>query len=225
MSEVLGHAVSLLTALGHLSSRPLPAPREEGDVHGGRGSAPGLGLHVALLPSHLLPTLSCVLYTQGQETRAPSRPFVTPPPLSRRFLLQLVGILLEDIVSKQLRVDMSEQQHTFYCQELGTLLMCLIHIFKSGGCPTDAAAQPASWWPWSPPPSALSSLQRPSALCRRRWPCGLLLPPLGAQQERAAGGSGCRKEPGTNPDVNPPGSAAPGLSEEQFSFNLRGFGS
>ena len=29
---------------------------------------------------------------------------------------------------------MSEQQHTFYCQELGTLLMCLIHIFKSGRC-------------------------------------------------------------------------------------------
>uniref|UniRef100_A0A8C6HUQ4 Huntingtin n=1 Tax=Mus spicilegus TaxID=10103 RepID=A0A8C6HUQ4_MUSSI len=49
-----------------------------------------------------------------------------------RFLLQLVGILLEDIVTKQLKVDMSEQQHTFYCQELGTLLMCLIHIFKSG---------------------------------------------------------------------------------------------
>lgn len=49
-----------------------------------------------------------------------------------RFLLQLVGILLEDIVTKQLRVEMSEQQHTFYCQELGTLLMCLIHIFKSG---------------------------------------------------------------------------------------------
>ncbi|KAM8804110.1 huntingtin [Rhynchonycteris naso] len=49
-----------------------------------------------------------------------------------RFLLQLVGILVEDIVTKQLRVDMSEQQHTFYCQELGTLLMCLIHVFKSG---------------------------------------------------------------------------------------------
>ncbi|XP_036083328.1 huntingtin isoform X2 [Rousettus aegyptiacus] len=49
-----------------------------------------------------------------------------------RFLLQLVGILLEDIVTKQLRVEVSEQQHTFYCQELGTLLMCLIHIFKSG---------------------------------------------------------------------------------------------
>ncbi|XP_015718120.1 huntingtin isoform X1 [Coturnix japonica] len=49
-----------------------------------------------------------------------------------RFLLQLVGILLEDIVTKQVKVDMNEQQHTFYCQELGTLLMCLIHIFKSG---------------------------------------------------------------------------------------------
>lgn len=49
-----------------------------------------------------------------------------------RFLLQLVGILLEDIVTKQLKVNMNEQQHTFYCQELGTLLMCLIHIFKSG---------------------------------------------------------------------------------------------
>ncbi|KAM6440076.1 huntingtin isoform 3-T3 [Liasis olivaceus] len=49
-----------------------------------------------------------------------------------RFLMQLVGILLEDITSKQLNVEMSEQQHTFYCQELGTLLMCLIHTFKSG---------------------------------------------------------------------------------------------
>ncbi|XP_050803209.1 huntingtin isoform X2 [Gopherus flavomarginatus] len=49
-----------------------------------------------------------------------------------RFLLQLVGILLEDIATKQLKVDMNEQQHTFYCQELGTLLMCLIHVFKSG---------------------------------------------------------------------------------------------
>lgn len=53
-------------------------------------------------------------------------------PFLGRFLLQLVGILLEDIVTKQLKVEMSEQQHTFYCQELGTLLMCLIHIFKSG---------------------------------------------------------------------------------------------
>ncbi|KAM8940376.1 huntingtin isoform 2-T2 [Pelodytes ibericus] len=49
-----------------------------------------------------------------------------------RFLLQLVGILLEDIVHKELKVELSEQQHTFYCQQLGTLLMCLIHIFKSG---------------------------------------------------------------------------------------------
>uniref|UniRef100_A0A8C0WEB4 Huntingtin n=1 Tax=Castor canadensis TaxID=51338 RepID=A0A8C0WEB4_CASCN len=49
-----------------------------------------------------------------------------------RFLLQLVGVLLEDIVTKRLKVEVSEQQLTFYCQELGTLLMCLIHIFKSG---------------------------------------------------------------------------------------------
>uniref|UniRef100_A0A3B3R269 Huntingtin n=1 Tax=Paramormyrops kingsleyae TaxID=1676925 RepID=A0A3B3R269_9TELE len=49
-----------------------------------------------------------------------------------RFLLQLVGVLLDDISTKQVKVDMSEQQHTFYCQQLGTLLMCLIHIFKSG---------------------------------------------------------------------------------------------
>ncbi|XP_069797989.1 huntingtin isoform X3 [Narcine bancroftii] len=49
-----------------------------------------------------------------------------------RFLLQLVGILLEDVVNKQPKVAMSEQQHSFYCQQVGTLLMCLIHIFKSG---------------------------------------------------------------------------------------------
>ncbi|XP_029003090.1 huntingtin isoform X3 [Betta splendens] len=49
-----------------------------------------------------------------------------------RFLLQLVGILLDHISSRQVKVDLTEQQHTFYCQQLGTLLMCLIHIFKSG---------------------------------------------------------------------------------------------
>ena len=43
-----------------------------------------------------------------------------------------MGVLLEDISSRQVKVDMTEQQHTFYCQQLGTLLMCLIHIFKSG---------------------------------------------------------------------------------------------
>lgn len=52
-------------------------------------------------------------------------------PLSR-FLLQLVGVLLDDISSRQVKVDITEQQHTFYCQQLGTLLMCLIHVFKSG---------------------------------------------------------------------------------------------
>lgn len=80
--------------------------------------------------------VSCVWVTNTQTGAAGLRHVAQSrhPALLRRFLLQLVGILLEDIVTKQLRVDMSEQQHTFYCQELGTLLMCLIHIFKSGGC-------------------------------------------------------------------------------------------
>ncbi|CAI9613975.1 unnamed protein product [Staurois parvus] len=62
---------------------------------------------------------------QSQEKAPPEETF-------SRFLLQLVGILLEDIVHKELKVDLTEQQHTFYCQQLGTLLMCLVHIFKSG---------------------------------------------------------------------------------------------
>lgn len=49
---------------------------------------------------------------------------------------------MEDIVTKQLRVEVSEQQHTFYCQELGTLLMCLIHVFKSGRCACQPPGQP-----------------------------------------------------------------------------------
>lgn len=49
-------------------------------------------------------------------------------------MLQLVGVLLDDISSRQVKVDITEQQHTFYCQQLGTLLMCLIHVFKSGEC-------------------------------------------------------------------------------------------
>lgn len=49
-----------------------------------------------------------------------------------RFLLQLVGVLLDDISTRRVKVDITEQQHTFYCQQLGTLLMCLIHVFKSG---------------------------------------------------------------------------------------------
>ncbi|NXK98493.1 HD protein, partial [Formicarius rufipectus] len=65
-------------------------------------------------------------HTEGKQAK------YLPEETFSRFLLQLVGILLEDIVTKQLKVDMNEQQHTFYCQELGTLLMCLIHIFKSG---------------------------------------------------------------------------------------------
>uniref|UniRef100_A0A6I8NFD9 Huntingtin n=1 Tax=Ornithorhynchus anatinus TaxID=9258 RepID=A0A6I8NFD9_ORNAN len=67
-----------------------------------------------------------------EEEREARRAKHLPEETFARFLLQLVGILLEDIVTKRLRVDLNEQQHTFYCQELGTLLMCLIHIFKSG---------------------------------------------------------------------------------------------
>uniref|UniRef100_UPI00398E708C huntingtin isoform X6 n=1 Tax=Pristiophorus japonicus TaxID=55135 RepID=UPI00398E708C len=68
--------------------------------------------------------------TEEQDEEAQSKPL--PEETFARFLLQMVGILLEDIVNKQLKVDMSEQQHSFYCQQVGTLLMCLIHIFKSG---------------------------------------------------------------------------------------------
>ncbi|NXY84945.1 HD protein, partial [Alcedo cyanopectus] len=68
----------------------------------------------------------------AEDPTEAQQPKYLPEETFSRFLLQLVGILLEDIVTKQLKVDMNEQQHTFYCQELGTLLMCLIHIFKSG---------------------------------------------------------------------------------------------
>ncbi|KAJ8383153.1 hypothetical protein SKAU_G00039310 [Synaphobranchus kaupii] len=64
--------------------------------------------------------------TDGEPQKCP------PEETLARFLLQLVGVLLEEISGKQVKVDMSEQQHTFYWQQLGTLLMCLIHIFKSG---------------------------------------------------------------------------------------------
>ncbi|XP_034402008.1 huntingtin isoform X2 [Cyclopterus lumpus] len=62
----------------------------------------------------------------GEAQKAP------PEETFARFLLQLVGVLLDDISSRQVKVDITEQQHTFYCQQLGTLLMCLIHVFKSG---------------------------------------------------------------------------------------------
>ncbi|XP_072534605.1 huntingtin isoform X5 [Salminus brasiliensis] len=75
-------------------------------------------------PSHASP--SAALETNGEPQCFP------PEETFARFLLQLVGVLLDDISSKQVKVDMTEQQHTFYCQQLGTLLMCLIHIFKSG---------------------------------------------------------------------------------------------
>ncbi|XP_068177228.1 huntingtin isoform X2 [Antennarius striatus] len=62
----------------------------------------------------------------GEAQKAP------PEETFARFLLQLVGVLLDDISSRVVKVDVTEQQHTFYCQQLGTLLMCLIHVFKSG---------------------------------------------------------------------------------------------
>uniref|UniRef100_A0AAQ5Z840 Huntingtin n=1 Tax=Amphiprion ocellaris TaxID=80972 RepID=A0AAQ5Z840_AMPOC len=62
----------------------------------------------------------------GESQKAP------PEETFARFLLQLVGVLLDDISTRQVKVDITEQQHTFYCQQLGTLLMCLIHVFKSG---------------------------------------------------------------------------------------------
>ncbi|KAK2815696.1 hypothetical protein Q5P01_026163 [Channa striata] len=61
----------------------------------------------------------------GEEQKTP------PEETFARFLLQLVGVLLDDISSRRVKVDITEQQHTFYCQQLGTLLMCLIHVFKS----------------------------------------------------------------------------------------------
>ncbi|XP_026856221.2 huntingtin isoform X2 [Electrophorus electricus] len=69
---------------------------------------------------------SATVETNGEQQRFP------PEETFARFLLQLVGVLLGDISSKQVKVDMTDQQHTLYCQQLGTLLMCLIHIFKSG---------------------------------------------------------------------------------------------
>ncbi|XP_041641127.1 huntingtin isoform X2 [Cheilinus undulatus] len=68
----------------------------------------------------------CNQEPNGEAQKAP------PEETFARFLLQLVGVLLDDIASRQVKVDITEQQHTFYCQQLGTLLMCLIHVFKSG---------------------------------------------------------------------------------------------
>ncbi|KAG8015101.1 Huntingtin, partial [Nibea albiflora] len=73
-------------------------------------------------PTDLLSNLE----TNGDAQKA------LPEETFARFLLQLVGVLLDDISSRQVKVDITEQQHTFYCQQLGTLLMCLIHVFKSG---------------------------------------------------------------------------------------------
>uniref|UniRef100_A0A669CDN3 Huntingtin n=1 Tax=Oreochromis niloticus TaxID=8128 RepID=A0A669CDN3_ORENI len=68
----------------------------------------------------------CKQETNGETQKAP------PEETFARFLLQLVGVLLDDISTRQVKVEITEQQHTFYCQQLGTLLMCLIHVFKSG---------------------------------------------------------------------------------------------
>ncbi|XP_013873563.1 huntingtin isoform X2 [Austrofundulus limnaeus] len=67
----------------------------------------------------------------NQEANGETQKF-SPEETFARFLLQLVGVLLDDISSRRVKVDITEQQHTFYCQQLGTLLMCLIHVFKSG---------------------------------------------------------------------------------------------
>uniref|UniRef100_A0AAV2LJ79 Huntingtin n=1 Tax=Knipowitschia caucasica TaxID=637954 RepID=A0AAV2LJ79_KNICA len=67
----------------------------------------------------------------GQEP-SDDAPKTLPEETFARFLLQLVGVLLDDISTRQIKVNITEQQHTFCCQQLGTLLMCLIHIFKSG---------------------------------------------------------------------------------------------
>ncbi|XP_028309494.1 huntingtin isoform X2 [Gouania willdenowi] len=68
----------------------------------------------------------CEQETNSEEQKAP------PEETFARFLLQLAGVLLDHISTRRVKVDITEQQHTFYCQQLGTLLMCLIHVFKSG---------------------------------------------------------------------------------------------
>ncbi|XP_061888954.1 huntingtin isoform X3 [Entelurus aequoreus] len=103
-------------------------------------------VHELALSPHLL---SCnTVHRLHQHSPSPNGPpasdsFTNPEPNGNaqkalpeetfaRFLLQMVGVLLEEISSRQVKVDITEEQHTFYCQQLGTLLMCLIHIFKSG---------------------------------------------------------------------------------------------
>ena len=66
---------------------------------------------------------------------------------------------------------MSEQQHTFYCQELGTLLMCLIHVFKSGR----RDARPGSRVCAAPPrPSRRAPRVRSRLCCLWVWDAALL---------------------------------------------------
>ncbi|XP_044202216.1 huntingtin isoform X1 [Thunnus albacares] len=80
-------------------------------------------------PSPNDPSAADVLGNQESNGEAQK---ALPEETFARFLLQLVGVLLDDISSRRVKVDITEQQHTFYCQQLGTLLMCLIHVFKSG---------------------------------------------------------------------------------------------
>ncbi|XP_028270174.1 huntingtin isoform X4 [Parambassis ranga] len=80
-------------------------------------------------PSPIGPPTTDVLGNQEANGEAQKAP---PEETFARFLLQLVGVLLDDISTRRVKVDITEQQHTFYCQQLGTLLMCLIHVFKSG---------------------------------------------------------------------------------------------
>ncbi|KAM7009854.1 huntingtin isoform 2-T2 [Tautogolabrus adspersus] len=100
-----------------------------------------LSLSPHLLSCHTIHRLHQQSPSQNEQTtidtlcnQEPNNETQKAPPEETfaRFLLQLVGVLLDDISSRQIKVDITEQQHTFYCQQLGTLLMCLIHVFKSG---------------------------------------------------------------------------------------------
>uniref|UniRef100_A0A3Q3F7X8 Huntingtin n=1 Tax=Labrus bergylta TaxID=56723 RepID=A0A3Q3F7X8_9LABR len=87
-------------------------------------------IHELSLSPHLL---SChTIHRLHQQSPSQNEQTTIDTLCNQEFLLQLVGVLLDDISSRQIKVDITEQQHTFYCQQLGTLLMCLIHVFKSG---------------------------------------------------------------------------------------------
>ncbi|CAB1327175.1 unnamed protein product, partial [Coregonus sp. 'balchen'] len=78
--------------------------------------------------------LSCPTIRHLHDDSSLSSP-PQPPPATPAVATQPGGQRREGAPGgdlRQVKVDMTEQQHTFYCQQLGTLLMCLIHIFKSG---------------------------------------------------------------------------------------------